>query len=344
MGTIRTDEITVGVVGLGLMGSSFIASLLMAGHRIKAIAPLVDDTSMAPKRIRHHLDVCERSGLLSRPVEEYLERVVISEDYSALGPCDLVVECVIEIEEIKRSIYKKIEAVVGRGAVIASNTSAIPISQLQQCLVKPDRFVGIHWAEPSYFTRFMEVTCGSNTDIQYAEWVYDLAHHWGKEPTLLRKDIRGFVTNRLMYAVYREGLSIVSKGEASLEDVDKAFRYDAGSWMTLMGVFRRMDFLGLKDHFEIFRRTFPHLCNDGHVPPLMQRMVDINAKGTKNLSGLYPYSREEAARWDEAFALFNAEIFQLASSYPSTAASRSSTAVSPSSTIVSQYEENNRYS
>jgi 3-hydroxybutyryl-CoA dehydrogenase len=322
MGTIRTDDISVGVVGLGLMGSSFIASLLMAGNKVKAIAPQPEDMSLAPKRIHHHLSVCERAGLLCKPIEAYLERVVISEDYGELWSCDLVVECVIEIEEIKKSIYKKIEAVAGRDAVIASNTSAIPISELQKSLVHPDRFLGIHWAEPSYFTRFMEVTMGNSTDARHAEWVYELAHSWGKEPTLLRKDIRGFVTNRLMYAVYREGLSIVSKGEASLEDVDKAFRYDAGSWMTLMGVFRRMDFLGLKDHFEIFKRVFPQLCNDGHVPPLMQRMVDINAKGTKNLSGLYHYSREEAARWDEAFAIFNADIFQLAAAYPSTAVSR----------------------
>jgi 3-hydroxybutyryl-CoA dehydrogenase len=330
MGTIRTDDITVGVVGLGLMGSSFIASLLIAGHKIKAIAPLPEDMGMAPDRIRHHLAVCERSKLLCKPIEAYLEQVVISEDYGELGSCDLVLECVIEIEEIKRTIYKKIEAVVERSAVIASNTSAIPISELQRSLAHPDRFLGIHWAEPSYFTRFLEITSGNSTDIRNAEWVYELAHSWGKEPTLLRKDIRGFVTNRLMYAVYREGLSIVAKGEASLDDVDKAFRYDAGSWMTMMGVFRRMDLLGLKDHFEIFKRTFPHLCNDGHVPPLMQKMVDINARGTKSLSGLYRYSEEEAARWDEAFASFNADIFQLAALYPSTTAPH--------------YEENNRYS
>jgi 3-hydroxybutyryl-CoA dehydrogenase len=255
-----------------------------------------------------------------------LQQLIISEDYGELRTCDLVVECVIEIEEIKKSIYKKIEAVVDWDAVIASNTSAIPISELQKGLVKPDRFLGIHWAEPSYFTRFMEVTRGNSTAIEYAEWVYELAHFWGKEPTLLRKDIRGFVTNRLMYAVYREGLSLVTKGQATLEDVDKAFRYDAGSWMTFMGVFRRMDYLGLKDQFEVFKRTFPQLCNDGQVPPLMQKMVDIDAKGVKNLQGLYDYSEEEAARWDEAFASFNADIFQLAALYPSAA--------------VSQYEEN----
>ncbi|HEY4209362.1 MAG TPA: 3-hydroxyacyl-CoA dehydrogenase NAD-binding domain-containing protein, partial [Puia sp.] len=182
MEKIRTDDIAVGVVGLGLMGTSFIASLLLAGHKVKAIAPQPDDMKMAPKRIHQHLAICKKAGLLCKSIEAYLQQMVMSEDYGELKSCDLVVECVIEIEEIKKSIYKKIEAVVDWDAVIASNTSAIPISELQKGLVKPDRFLGIHWAEPSYFTRFMEVTRGNSTAIEYAEWVYELAHFWGKEP------------------------------------------------------------------------------------------------------------------------------------------------------------------
>jgi 3-hydroxybutyryl-CoA dehydrogenase len=91
-----------------------------------------------------------------------------------------------------------------------------------------------------------------------------------------------------------------------------------------MGVFRRMDFLGLEDFLEIFRRTFPQLCNDEEVPALMQKMVDINARGVQNLSGLYEYSAEEAQRWNEAFALFNVDIFRLAAQYPGTLTAQTS--------------------
>ena len=79
-----------------------------------------------------------------------------------------------------------------------------------------------------------------------------------------------------------------------------------------------MDFLGLKDFLEIFRRTFPQLCNDEEVPALMQKMVDIHARGVQNLCGLYDYSEEEAVKWNEAFALFNVDIFKLAAQYPGT--------------------------
>jgi 3-hydroxybutyryl-CoA dehydrogenase len=315
MGNIDKNHINVGVIGLGLMGTSFIVTLLLSGHKVIAIAPQPQDLDYAPERIKSHLLLCAKAGLLNKPVENYLSDLVISEDYELLHSAHLVLECLIERLEIKKLIYKKIESIVSNHTVIASNTSAIPISVLQKYLLIPGRFLGIHWAEPSYLTRFMEITCGKNTDFKYAEWVYEIAHSWGKEPTLLRKDLRGFVTNRLMYAVYREGLHMVSNGEASLTDVDKAFRYDAGSWITLMGIFQRMDYTGLKDYAEIFRTLFPKLCNDDNVPPLMQQMVDKNAKGIQNLSGLYHYTEEEAQKWQEAFAVFNMEIYQLATKY-----------------------------
>jgi 3-hydroxybutyryl-CoA dehydrogenase len=313
---ILPGDIEAGVVGLGLMGSSIVVSLLIAGHNVKAIAPLAEDMYLAPERISSHLAHCEKTGLLSKPVHAYLAQLSLSEDYTELINCKLVLECVIEIQEIKAAVYKKIEAVVGPDCIIGSNTSAIPISELQKLIDLPARFLGIHWAEPSYLTRFMEITCGDKTDNRNAEQIFQLAHHWGKEPTLLRKDIRGFVTNRLMYAVYREGFNLVEKGEATLEDVDKAFRYDAGSWMTLMGIFRRMDFLGLKDYGEMFKNIFPSLCNDDQVPALMQQMVDKNLRGTRSSKGLYNYSSEEARKLEEAYALFNEEIYQLAAMYP----------------------------
>lgn len=317
MTDIKTSEISVGVVGLGLMGSSIVVSLLIAGHPVKAIAPIPDDILAAPERINNHLAHCERAGLLTMPPDFYLQQLTITEDYSELNNCKLVLECVIELEVVKKAVYKKIESVVDNEAIIATNTSAIPITELQQYVNRPDRFMGIHWSEPSYMTRFMEITCGQGTTEEYAGWVFELAHHWGKEPTLLKKDLRGFVTNRLMYAIYREGLHLVENGEATLEDVDKAFRYDAGSWMMLMGIFRRMDFLGLKNYKEILKNTFPKLSNEEKIPVIMQEMVDAKARGTQSVKGLYPYSPEEAKKWDESFALFNEEIFHLAKSYPS---------------------------
>ena len=312
------SEITVGIVGLGLMGSSIAVALLLAGHRVVAIAPLAEDQELGPDRVSECLAQCEASGLLKADLAQYQACLAISGDYGLLADCRLVMECVIERLEVKRSVFSKIADCVSPTTVIASNTSAIPISTLQTYVSHPERFLGIHWAEPAYLTRFLEITCGKHTAPEYAETTMALAHCWGKEPTLLRRDLRGFITNRLMYAVYREMFHLMEEGKASMADVDKAFRYDAGSWMTLMGIFRRMDYLGLKEYSEILTRIFPQLSNSETVPPLMQEMVDNNARGIQNRHGLYEYGPGEAKQWEEAFALFNQEIYHLSMQYPAT--------------------------
>lgn len=309
-------QLRVGVVGLGLMGSSIAAALLVSGHRVEAIAPLPTDLPPARDRIAGQLRLCANTGLLERPPEAYAEGLTIGEDYGRLRGCALVLECVTEDLAVKEAVYRRIEAAVGPGAVLASNTSAIPISLLQRHVTHPERFLGIHWAEPACLTRFLEITRGEQTHPDAADWVYRLAHRWRKEPTLLRRDIRGFVTNRLMYAVYREAFHLVETGVATQEDADKAFRYDVGSWITLMGVFRRLDYLGLPDHAAVFAALFPQLSNTDRVPERMQELVARRARGTQTADGLYEYTEAEARRWDAAFAAFNQEIFQLAAQYP----------------------------
>lgn len=315
-GTHPTGSIVVGVVGLGLMGSSIVVSLLLAGHEVKAIAPIPADQLTAHDRIKEHLAHCEEFDLLTEPLDDYFARLSISEDYQELKNCQFVLECVSEIPAIKKEVYQRIEAVISKDAVIATNTSAIPISTLQKYLEHPARFLGVHWAEPAFATRFLEITCGEDTEIQYAEWTYALAHRWQKEPTLLKKDIRGFITNRLMYAIYRETFALIERGETTMEDADKALRYDFGSWITLMGIFRRMDFMGLENQKEIFDRVFPTLSNQDEVPAIMQKMVDINARGIHNSKGLFPYTGEEAKKWEAAFTRFNRDIYRLAEQYP----------------------------
>src|SRR5690606_6775991 len=201
---MKVEEIPVGIVGLGMMGCSISACLLMAGHRVIAVAPIPADLGKAYPIIYRHLERSYDEGLTTQPASELIKEFSISEDYSSLESCALVIECTIEDLDIKKMVYGLIEEQVSEHAIIASNTSAIPISKLQKYLKTPTRFLGLHWAEPSHTTRFLEIICGKDSDQDKAEWLYALSHYWGKEATLVRKDIRGFITNRLMYALYRE--------------------------------------------------------------------------------------------------------------------------------------------
>lgn len=313
---MKPKDIPVAVVGLGLMGSSIAACLLMAGHPVVAIAPIPADMLTAEKRILGHLKKSFSEGLTDKDYQHFLPNLSISEDYSLLSDCQLVVECTIEDISIKKTVYAKIENEVAKDAVITSNTSAIPISILQEETKYPARFLGLHWAEPSHTTRFLEIICGDKSDIKLAEWIYELSHFWGKEATLVRKDIRGFITNRLMYAMYREAFSLVENGYASIEDVDRACRNNAGYWMTLLGVFRWMDLTGIPAYHQVMKDLLPTLNNDTKVPELMKEVVAQGGKGVANAHGFYEYTPEEAKMWEQTFEEFSYEIRRLALKYP----------------------------
>lgn len=304
-----------GVVGIGLMGSSIIASLLIAGHEVIAIAPIDSELISGPKRINDQLAACVSTGL-TNDTHACLDRLTVSNDYSKLADCALVMECVVEQPAIKKEVYQLIAAAVSPETIVASNTSAIPISELQQYISHPERFMGIHWAEPAHSTRFLEITCGTQTSVHLAESVYRLAHNWGKEPTLLRKDIRGFITNRLMYAMYREMFSIRKRLSIPMEVIDKVFKYDLGSWITFMGIFRRTDLEGFREQIGIYQALLPQLESTTETPPEMQSLVQQNARGIHNQLGLYPYTAEECRHWQDQFEAFMRDISRLAARYP----------------------------
>lgn len=312
----RTENIPVGTVGLGLMGCSITACLLMAGHQVVAVAPIPGDMITAEPRIRRHLEKSFQEKLTLRKPDDLLSNLNITEDYSLLNDCRVIIECTLENVKIKEEVYAKIESEVPGETIIASNTSAIPISILQQGAKVPSRFLGLHWAEPSHTTRFLEIICGDQSDLKYAEWLYELSHLWGKEPTLVRKDIRGFITNRLMYALYREAFNLVENGYATIEDVDRACRNNAGYWMTLVGVFRWMDLTGVAAYHNVMKDLLPTLSNQTEVPKLIDDIVKAGGKGISNGHGFYDYAPGEAQLWQETFEEFSYEIRNLALKYP----------------------------
>ncbi|CAG5018114.1 3-hydroxybutyryl-CoA dehydrogenase [Dyadobacter sp. CECT 9275] len=313
---MNTNEIPVGIVGLGLMGCSIVTCLLIAGHPVVAVAPVPVDLLHAENRIREHLQRAFENGLVPHEPDFYFKNLTITEDYEALAPCQLVNECTIENIEIKETVLKKIEAVIAPDALLSSNTSAIPISTLQKLTKHPERFLGLHWTEPAHTTRFLEVICGDDTDIAKGEYLYQLSHAWGKEPILVRKDIAGFITNRLMYAMYREAISLVENGYATVEDVDRSCRNNAGYFMTFVGVFRWMDLTGVPAYHTVMQRLLPTLNNSTEVPELIDKVVREGGRGVLNSKGFYEYEPGEAKLWEETFTEFTYEIRELALRYP----------------------------
>lgn len=309
------NEIQVGIVGLGLMGSSISTCLLIAGHKVTVFDP-IQEKSVGEKRIYDHFTVAHEKGLTVKSPDEYLKNLVFASDYNDFKSCQLIIETVKEDESIKAAVFKAIDAVVSPQAMITTNTSAIPISTLQQYVSYPERFYGLHWMEPAHTTRFLEVICGDKSDIKGAEYLYSLAVFWQKEAVLVKKDIRGFVANRLMYAMYREAMYLVEGDYATVEDVDRACRNVAGFFIPLMGVFRWMDFTGIGSYREVMKELFPTLSNTTEPNELINKIVDEGGNGIFNGKGFYNYTEEERKLWQETYTRFSYEIRELALKYP----------------------------
>lgn len=305
-----------GVVGLGLMGTSIAASLLANGDQVIGIDRDLKKRRASGRHLLALLREMKRERLLAGDPAVICKRFAAFEDFAELSECGIVIESVFENLELKRQVIAQVEAVVTPKCLIGSNTSALPVTQLQRGSRHPERLLGIHWAEPAHITRFMEVICGDRTSPDAAQHVMRLARGWGKEPTLVQRDVRGFITNRIMYAMLREAFYLVENGYATPADVDRSVRNDYGYWMTLAGPFRFMDLTGIPAYAAVMRDLWPDLSCATEVPPLMKNVVDSGALGIANAKGFYKYTEAEARRWEKRFLKFTYEIRALARKYP----------------------------
>lgn len=310
------EKIRIGVVGLGLMGSSITTCVLAAGHRVTSFTRHIERAEEAKKRILNFLEQLQEEGILKDDPSAVIQRLTITDDYSLFADHEVVIESIIENIDEKKQVYQQLEKVLSPTAIIGSNTSAIPVSILQSGLQHPERLLGIHWGEPAHILRFLEVICGKQSDIKYAEKIVTLAEEWGKEPSLVKKDIRGFITNRLMYAMLREGIHLVENGYATIEDIDRACRNDMGYWITFAGPFRFMDITGIPAYLSVMKDLFPELDNSDKAPAFIEELVASGAKGISNAHGFYPYTKESAEQWEKLFVEFTYDIRKLSEKYP----------------------------
>jgi 3-hydroxybutyryl-CoA dehydrogenase len=168
---------------------------------------------------------------------------------------------------------------------------------LQKHRKQPHRFIGMHWAEPCHLTRFLEVVRGEQTDDATVDSTLALGRACGKEPSLVRKDVEGFIVNRIGYAMFREALHLLESGVADVETIDRAFSNTVGLWANIAGPFRWMDLMGIPAYAAVMERLLPQLDASAEVPRTMRQLVESGAKGISNLRGFYDYTPAEAERW-----------------------------------------------
>lgn len=308
-------EFPVAVIGMGLMGRSITACLLAAGHRVTGVAHNLETSAGTPERIGALLAEMAEEGLLTKPIDSVMTRFRLTAKLSDIADAEIVVESITEDLNVKRELLQRIEQIVAPNCIVATNTSAIPVSLMQEGATHPERILGLHWDEPAHITRFMEIIPGKATAPEYLDRVSELAVTWGKEPSKLRKEIRGFITNRISYAMFREACHLVDSGVCTVEDVDRSLRNDVGWWIPFAGPFRYMDLMGVEGYSRVMRDLLPDLASSPEVPKLMRDVVESGGRGISNGRGFYQYTSEEAKAWEEKFIEFNYKIRRLTAEY-----------------------------
>jgi 3-hydroxyacyl-CoA dehydrogenase len=290
---------TIGVVGLGLLGRGIATCLVSHGLHVVVF----DEQRELYEEVRRHIadvlpELVGRGGFPAKLLDHWPGAIRFADALNELATCDFIIESIFENAERKQELLKNLESLVAADVPLASNTSAVPISLLQSNLQHPQRVVGMHWAEPCHLTRFLEVIRGHKTDDRTLEKAVQLGKRIGKDPTIVQKDVAGFIVNRLGYAMFREAFWLVENGIADVETIDRAFSNALGVWVNVAGPFRWMDLTGLPAYAAVMKRLFPQLNCSQTVPSLMTRLVESGSTGISSGKGFYEYTPEEQAAWE----------------------------------------------
>jgi 3-hydroxybutyryl-CoA dehydrogenase len=293
---------TVGIAGLGLLGRGIAACFLAYGFNVIAFTRRPETHAQARRYISIAIqDLIARAGFSEQLGVEWRDRYREVTALAGLAVCDFVIESVVEDTAVKQDVFDQLEAIVPANIPIASNTSSLPVTLLQRGRRHPERFMGMHWAEPALATRFLELIRGEQTADAPFNAVAELAVRLGKEPSLVQKDVPAFIANRLAYAMYREAAYLLEMRVGDVETIDRSFRNSVGLWATICGPFRWIDMTGGPASYgKALEGVLPSLNSATELSPTFRDFIERDAGGTtKDGAKFYQYDEGEARRWDE---------------------------------------------
>ncbi|MBX7265461.1 3-hydroxyacyl-CoA dehydrogenase family protein [Micromonospora sp. Llam7] len=276
------------VVGAGLMGSGIAQVAAQAGWQVTLRD--LDDT--ATRRgvdgIRKSLERFAEKGTISTDdVEAALGRITLTTDLEAVADADLVVEAVFERLEIKHEVFRSLDKICKADAVLATNTSAIPVTQIAAVTERPEAVVGTHFFSPVPMMKLCELVRGHRTSDATLDTAKSFAEGIGKTVVVVNRDIAGFVTTRLICALAMEAVRLVEAGVVSAEDLDTACRLGFGH---AMGPLATVDLTGVDVLLNATRNIYTDTADEKFFPPeLLQRMATAGELGRKTGQGFYPY-------------------------------------------------------
>jgi 3-hydroxybutyryl-CoA dehydrogenase len=276
----------IAVIGAGLMGHGVAQAFAVAGFSVSLTDPAEAARASALARIRANLADLGQDLAAA-------ERVEIRPDAaSTVRDADLVIEAAPEDLALKQALFREIEASAKPSALLASNTSVIPIASIMSALRDKSRALGMHWWNPPFLVPLVEVIRTEDTSDGSVARAMDILARAGKTAVEVKKDVPGFVGNRLQHALWREAIALVEQGVCDAETVDAVVKASFGRRLAVLGPLENADLVGLDLTLAIHETVLPHIDSRPSPSPYLRRLVASGRLGFKSGEGFRRWSAD----------------------------------------------------
>ncbi|MCI3951722.1 MAG: 3-hydroxyacyl-CoA dehydrogenase [Burkholderiales bacterium] len=279
------------VVGGGIMGGDIAIIFAAAGWNVRVMSPSEKTRAALPARIEAGLKKLGAPATHAANVRACARLQDI--DWKSI---DFVVEAATEDLPLKQRIFGELEALARPDIPLTSNTSNFPIGEIGRNLKTRSRVAGLHFFMPAHLVPLVEIVSSDATDPEVAEGMMALMNRLGKAPIWVKKDVPGFVGNRIQHAMMREALYLIADGVVSPEGVDTAVRYGFGFRFIACGPILQKEMSGWDTNYFVGSALYPHLHAENGPPALLKEMVERNHLGMKTRRGFWEWTDESAAK------------------------------------------------
>ena len=281
----------IAVLGAGIMGHGVAQLFAQAEMNVRVQARRETSLEKARELITNSLNIMvEKEMLTKNEMEQTLAQITYTTDlYEAIQDAEFILESIPEVLEQKLETYEKIENTVSEKTIIASNTSTFPLEKLTQNAQNPERFIITHFFNPPQLVPIVEIAKFEKTDEKNVNATYDLMKKIGKSPVVLKKEITGFIVNRVQVAMLREAFHLIEMGVATAEDIDIAMKGSMGFKWAFCGPMESQDLAGLQTTKAMVGNIMEDLSNTREVPSFLTEMVENDQQGIRTNHGFYKY-------------------------------------------------------
>jgi 3-hydroxybutyryl-CoA dehydrogenase len=279
----------IAVIGAGLMGHGIAQVFALAGHDVTIYDSIAASLDTVKARILINLKDLGDD-------QKAVERVTpVSDLVQAVGNADYVVEAILEDLPLKQKLFTEIESYIRPDTILASNTSVIPITRIMEGLKQRERALGTHWWNPPYLVPLVEVIETQWTSRPALDFTMKLHAAAGKKPAHVKKDVPGFIGNRLQHALWREAVALVEHGICDAETVDTVIKSAFGRRLAVLGPLENADMVGTDLTLAIHRTVLPDIDSRPRPSPYLEKLVKDRKLGFKSGEGFRKWSPEQQA-------------------------------------------------